>query len=219
VLVVGMGNSGTEIARDLAAVAQVTLAIRSGITAVPRYTLGVPTSYLAVAISRLPPTAQRVVRTVAGRRVRRMLRDLGLPLGPADLFPVIGLEIFDAIRSGQVAVAGGLARFQPDAVEFVDGSVARYDTVVLATGYRAALDYLAGVIDPPDDKKTRLEIRAVPTVPNLYFVGLWYDNLLGTLYIIGRQSQAVARAIHTSRATHLPDSWFTPLTPADEPSA
>ena len=216
VLVVGLGNSGAEIARDLTTTARaVTVAVRSGITIVPRLTVGIPTSYLAILLSRLPTAWVRAIRRLTARRVRRTLGSLGLPVGPADNFPVIGLELLDLIRAGQVQVAPGLTRFTPAGVCFSDGTCCPFDAVILATGYRPALDYLAATIQPPDQKKTRLDIIAAPA-PNLYLVGFWYDDLLGSLYVIGRQANAVAQAITHSRATHLPDSWFTPLTPADE---
>ncbi|MDQ2809706.1 MAG: NAD(P)/FAD-dependent oxidoreductase, partial [Chloroflexota bacterium] len=216
VLVVGLGNSGAEIARDVATSARsVTVAVRSGITIVPRLTAGIPTSYLAVGLSRLPAPWVGAIRRLTARRTRRTLGTLGLPVGPADSFPVIGLELLDLIRAGRVQIAPGLARFTADGVCFTDGTSRSFDAVILATGYRPALDYLAATIQPPDEKKTRLQISAAPA-PNLYLVGFWYDSLLGTLYVIGRQAGAVAQAIVRSRAARLPDSWFTPLTPADE---
>lgn len=216
VLVVGLGNSGAEIARDLATAARsVTVAVRSGITIVPRLTAGIPTSYLAVVLSHLPAPWIAAIRRLTARRLQHTLGALGLPVGPADSFPVIGLELLDLIRAGQVQVAPGLAHCTTDGVCFTDGTCRPFDALILATGYRPALDYLAATIQPPDQKKTRLQIRAAPA-PNLYLVGFWYDSLLGTLYVIGRQAGAVAAAIVHSRAARLPDSWFTPLTPADE---
>ncbi len=216
VLVVGLGNSGAEIARDLATAARsVTVAVRSGISIVPRRTAGVPTSYLAVALSRLPAPLVELIRRLSARRLRRTLGALGLPVGPADSFPVIGLELLDLIRAGRVQVAPGLTRFTPAGVCFSDATCRPFDAVILATGYRPALDYLAATIQPPDQKKTRLNIGDAPA-PHLYLVGFWYDSLLGTLYVIGRQAAAVAAAVARTRATHLPDAWFTPLTPADE---
>lgn len=65
VLVVGAGNSGAEIAVELADAGRaVTLAIRSGINIVPREYLGVlPIQYLGFIVRRLPP--RRAARLAA----------------------------------------------------------------------------------------------------------------------------------------------------------
>jgi cation diffusion facilitator CzcD-associated flavoprotein CzcO len=208
VLVVGMGNSGAEIARDLTPkAAQVTLSVRSGIAMVPRRLFGVPMSDWAVPLSYLPPRAIRVVRTALSWNRMRLMRRLGLPVGPADEFPVIGLEILDLIRAGRVRVARGVKRFTPDGVEFADGKQEAFDAVVLATGFRAALEYLAPYIAIPEAKKPQLDIQAAPQVPNLYFVGLYYHDLLGSLFLIRRQAREVAYRIKRSGAAHVSDAW------------
>ncbi|MGI8587688.1 MAG: flavin-containing monooxygenase [Chloroflexia bacterium] len=208
VLVVGVGNSGSEIALDLSSGgADVALAIRNGITVVPRVVGGVPVSYIALLLSYLPEQIRRAVRAPIMRRTERRLRALGLKVGSPDDFPVIGLEILDAIREERVQALGGVVGFEPDGARFEDGTFAPADAVVLATGFRPALDYLAGYIVPPDQKQARLPVRAAPEWPNLYFVGLYYDGLVGTLFQIGRQSRLVADAVKKSGAAHLPDAW------------
>lgn len=208
IVLVGLGNSGAEIALDLSTqAAEVTLAVRSGIAIVPRQTFGLSTSYWAVALSYLPsPLVRGMRRALAGPRLRQ-LRALGLPVGAPTDFPVIGLELLAAIRAGRIRVGGALASVEPGAVRFADGTRYPCDALVLATGFRPALDYLAEYITVPDQKKARLDIRAAPTVPNLYFVGLYYDDLRGTLFTIGRQACAVAWAVKHSGAAHVPDSW------------
>ena len=98
---------------------------------------------------------------------------------------------------------------------WADGLVTELDARKFDTADALRILKQITTIQPPDQKKTRLQIRDAPA-PNLYLVGFWYDSLLGTLYVIGRQAGAVAAAIVHSRAARLPDSWFTPLTPADE---
>ena len=208
VLVVGMGNSGTEIAMDLARTAhQVTLAVRSPINIVPRKMFGLPTSYVAIGLSQLPAPLVRRIRAGLGKRWTGQLHALGLEAGAPDAFPVIGLEILDTIRAGRVRVASGIDRFTPDAVRFTDGTERRFDAVVLATGFRPALDYLAGYVTPADEKQAHISVRAAPDVPNLYFVGLYYDGLRGTLYLINGQAREVARRVKRSGAARVSDSW------------
>src|SRR3954453_19872285 len=55
ILVVGAGNSGGEIAAELARVAApVSIAIRSGVVVVPREIPGIPSQYLGMLVRRLP---------------------------------------------------------------------------------------------------------------------------------------------------------------------
>jgi indole-3-pyruvate monooxygenase len=206
-LVVGMGNSGTEIGMDLATAARsVTLSVRSGIAIVPRRMAGVPTSNVALGLSYLPPRVVRPVRALLGRRWLARLAALGVPSGAADQFPVIGFEILDAIEGGRVRVAPGLAGFSEDAVLFSDGSRRAFDVVVLATGFRPALDWLEGYVAVPPDKQPRFPVQA-PGQPNLYIAGLYYDGLRGLIYTAGRQARQIAHLVKASGAAHLPDTW------------
>ena len=70
VLVVGVGNSGGEIASELAnAGARVTVAVRSGANVVPLALAGIPIQYLAFAMRGLPMGARRrIAHTMANRR-------------------------------------------------------------------------------------------------------------------------------------------------------
>ncbi len=208
VLVVGLGNSGSEIALDLARTAHsVTLAVRSPIAIVPRRIFGIPTSYLAIGLSRLPAPLVRRIRARLGRRWQAALAPLGLQAGAADQFPVIGLEILDAIRAGRVTVAPGVSAFTPEIVVFADGTERRFDAVILATGFRPNLAYLAAYLTAPDEKMARVPLVPAPGVPDLYAVGLFYDGLRGTLYQINHQAREVALRIRHSGAARLPDAW------------
>ena len=121
-----------------------------------------------------------------------------------------GDTIHNAAR--RVTVAPGITHFTPEAVGFTDGTTRRFAAVILATGFRPALDYLAAYLTPPDEKQAHLPIQPVPTLPDLYVVGQYYDGLRGALYLIGRQAQEVARRIRHSPAAHVPDSWVTAST-------
>src|SRR6185312_11313472 len=68
VLVVGAGNSGGEIASELAAAGRkVDIAIRSGVNVIPRDLAGMPTQYLAYAMRRWPRSLQRAIARAVGR--------------------------------------------------------------------------------------------------------------------------------------------------------
>ena len=148
VLVVGIGNSGAEIGSELASAGRdVTLSVRSGANVIPRSIAGVPSQYLGWAMGWLPRGAQRgVVRGtgLVGGLLRRGAS--GLPRkteadGCNDQ-PVIGRSILEHIEGERVRVVGGVEEFCGDRVRFTGGTEWSGESVVLATGYRAALEWM-----------------------------------------------------------------------------
>src|SRR6185312_15848991 len=150
VLVVGAGNSGGEIAAELAATGRaVDIAVRSGANVVPLTLLGVPIQYCAIALRKLPRPVQHAV-IVALRRIVELRRGPSpLPpaaVGPLDAIPLIGFHLIDAITAGRITVRPGIERLTEAGAVFADGSAASYDAILLATGYRAALAPLADFV-------------------------------------------------------------------------
>jgi cation diffusion facilitator CzcD-associated flavoprotein CzcO len=199
VLVVGAGNSAGEIAAELAqAGAEVTIAVRSGAVVLPRDVAGVPIQYLAVSLAKLPQSLQRAIAR-GFRRVSALLRGPAVLPRPGDSacrqVPLIGFHLTDAIRQGHVRLQPGLTEFTSDGVRFTNGTTQAFDAVILATGFRAALDMLGpavrrdrcgfafrkdGITSADDDR--------------LFFVGHNYD-LRGGLLNIGRDAGRAARRI------------------------
>jgi NAD(P)H-nitrite reductase large subunit len=109
--------------------------------------------------------------------------------------PLIGFHLVDAIRAGRVEVKGGADRFTPDGVRFADGSEAPFDDVILATGYRAAVECLGNLIEVDPCGFARRVRRVVSAnQSDLYFVGHNYDTR-GGLFNIGRDARLAARII------------------------
>jgi indole-3-pyruvate monooxygenase len=196
VLVVGAGNSAGEISVELArAGGDVTLAVRTGALVVPREIAGIPIQYFSVALASLPARFQKMAVAMTGRTA-------ALVHGPAVLppplatncpnVPLIGFHLADLLRAGTIRLKGGLAEFTTGGVRFVDGSEQPFDAVILATGYRAAVGMLRGLIRL-DDCGFALRRDKVVSVdrPGLYFVGHNYD-IRGGLFNIGRDGQLAA---------------------------
>src|SRR5690606_2942553 len=66
--------------------------------------------------------------------------------GPLDAIPLIGFHLVDAISAGRIRVRPGIASFTRTGVRFTDGSEDDFDTVILATGFRPALQPLGGLV-------------------------------------------------------------------------
>jgi cation diffusion facilitator CzcD-associated flavoprotein CzcO len=204
VLVVGAGNSAGEIATELArAGASVTLAVRTGARIVPREIAGIPIQYLALVAATLPRSAQAVITDLIARASALARGPAPIPPPPPSScphIPLIGLHLADALRAGAIRLARGIDAFTDRGVRFDDHSEAPFDAVILATGYKAALQML--------EKSVRLDAcgfaRRVDRVvsaddPTLYFVGHTYD-LRGAIFNICRDAPRAAEGITRSIA-------------------
>lgn len=200
VLLVGAGNTGAEIAVDLAeAGIATTMAIRAGANVVPRDLLGLGIQQWAHVVAALPRAVARPLSSVMlASATRRQVR-AGLPRPTHGIFdhpgvPIIGLRLLELTRAGAVQVRPGIASFTRDGVRFADGREESFDVVLLATGYRPALDWLGGSITrDASGFPSREGVRSTEQ-PNLYFVGMNY-NILGTLFNISREAPQAAAAI------------------------
>lgn len=208
ILVVGVGNSGGEIASELAHTRDgndkrtaVTVAVRSGANVVPRAIAGIPIQYLARYNRKLPRKARDAVVRAVGRIVEKRRGPPVLPPsahGPLDAIPLIGFHLVDAIRDGRIQVRGAIARLTRTGVVFADGKTPEeqpFDVVILATGFSPALAPLGQSIRV-DAKGFALRTDRVASADHdgLYFVGHNYDAT-GGLFNIARDSRLVAKRI------------------------
>ena len=208
VLVVGVGNSGGEIASEIARAGaaegrptHVTIAVRSGANVVPRDILGVPIQYLARYLRKLPRAARDVV--LAGIRRLIELRQ-GPPVlprppyGPLDAIPLIGFHLTNAIRDKLIDVRGGVERLTTTGALFADAKEPRevpFDVIILATGFASALQPFGELVRvDPKGFAVRRDLVQSADHPGLYFVGHNYDSS-GGLFNIARDAQLAAEAI------------------------
>ena len=212
VLVVGFGNTGAEIALDLAehGVA-VALSVRSPVNIVLRDVLGRPTQKTSILLGRLP--------NALGDALARLFRDLSVgdialhglersPLSPLRQLrehgktPVIDVGTLARIRSGEIGVYPALRRLVRDGAEFVDGRSWNADRVVLATGYRAAIDTLfPGIAVPLDASGLPTVLAGTGDLDGVYFVGFDTRQPGGLLRTIAHQAVAVAARIDAALAS------------------
>jgi cation diffusion facilitator CzcD-associated flavoprotein CzcO len=184
VLVVGIGNTGAEIAVDLAeqGAAFVAISIRSTPPIVPRDLLGRPVQVSGMLLSRLPPRiADRIGRTLARLTFGNLSRyGIGAPDWlpfSAKRVPVIDVGFVAALKRGAVVARPNIARFTTDGVVFTDGREEAYDAVLFATGYATGLDKLVeipGVLNEGAYPRSR---SGEPSAqPGLYFMGFLHSN-------------------------------------------
>lgn len=144
VLVVGSGNSATEVATDLATSGhvKVDLAVRTPPNILRRDAYGLPTQPLGIALRRVPA----VVVDPLGATLRRLsvpdLTEHGLPAPrrPFSQFrrtgtvPVLDHGFVAQVQAGRITVRTGVDRLDQDDVVHADGSRSRPDAVIAATG-------------------------------------------------------------------------------------
>ena len=179
VLVVGVGNSGGEIASELSAHgAHVCIAVRSGANVVPLTIGGLPVQYLSTLLRKFPRSVQEwVVDRIRRRNDARRAPVLPRPAhSPLDAIPLIGFHLVDAIAAGDVAVRPGIAGFTEQGVRYLDDRQEAFDVVILATGFRAAISPLGALVET-DARGFALRRDRVRSQAHdrLWFVGHNYD--------------------------------------------
>jgi Pyridine nucleotide-disulphide oxidoreductase len=148
VLVIGMGNTGAEIALDLAeAGARPTVSLRNGVHIVPRDLFGVPIQMVAlIATTLLPLRANDAIfpfildfalGDLSKFGIRRPAQGLLQQIQSAAKIPVIDVGTVRKIAERAIKIVPGIAEIGADGARFNDGSKGQFDAIILATGYRA----------------------------------------------------------------------------------
>lgn len=178
VVVVGLGNTGADIACELSwHAASVTLSTRSGAHVLPRYIMGRPLDTISTrASSRLPLSVQRLTYRALLRVVRGSQESYGVPTPDAPLLsqhPTVSQDLLGLVKDGQITVKGDISRFADTEVVFENGESAPADVVIYATGYNITFPFLEDSVFAVHDNKVDLYKMVVPVdLDRLYFVGL-----------------------------------------------
>jgi cation diffusion facilitator CzcD-associated flavoprotein CzcO len=204
VLVVGPGNSGAEIAADLAdAGAEVTLAVRTPPNIVRRQVLGIPTQSLTLATYPLPtPIADRVARlmqiltvgNLSGYGLKKAPRGVFSQQAYDDVTPTIDVGLIDAVRAGKITVVGAVESFTKDAVKLADGTTVSPEVVLVATGFQRGLESLVGGLGvvAPGGRPLINADEQLPGLEGLYFLG--YSNpITGNIRQVGIDAKKIAK--------------------------
>lgn len=178
VLVVGIGNSGTDIAVDATATAsRVAISTRRGAHVIPRFVLGRPTDqWTSPATAGLPlplvRTGYRLLLWLS--RGRQRPAEIPIPANPIlGEHPTMSQELPALVRAGRVTIEPDVVGFDGRTVHFADGRAEEFDVVVAATGYDIRFPFLADGLVPVTDNRIDLYRRVVhPDLPGLFFIGL-----------------------------------------------
>jgi dimethylaniline monooxygenase (N-oxide forming) len=179
VLVLGIGNSATDIAVEASRIAEKTfLAMRRGAYVMPKYLNGKPTDEAASKVLTMMPLA--VQRFVLNRMLGLTAGDMtayGLPEPDHKLLeahPTVSAELLSRLGHGDIEVKPNIDRFTGGrGIRFVDGSEEEIDLVVYCTGYKITFPFFDEEMVSAKDNRLSLYRRVVSVDhPGLYFIGL-----------------------------------------------
>ena len=182
VLVVGGGNTGFQIAKELAGSREVHLAVGTRQTPLPQRLLGRDLFWWLTKLGVLSKTVDSRI----GRRAR-------------DRDTLIGSSPRDAKRHG-VVVRPRAVGADGRTVRFADGTELEVDAVIWATGYGPDHSWIDLPIDG-DDGRLRHR-RGVSDISGLYFLGLSWQHTRGSalLGFVADDAAFIAEQIAANRA-------------------
>ena len=205
VLVVGFGNSGGEIALDLAeAGVDVALAVRGPVQILPRDLLGLPIVTWAILYQYLPARLVDLINAPILRLALGSFEKLGLrraAKGPLQMIeedgrvPLIDVGALGKIRDGSIRIRSGIDRLTSGGVVFDDGRSEDFDAIVLATGFRPDLRRLIPGVDGVFDANGMPRVTGGATdAPGLYFCGQ-IVAATGQFREIGIEAERLAKGV------------------------
>jgi cation diffusion facilitator CzcD-associated flavoprotein CzcO len=204
-LVVGCGNSGAEIALDLAErEVDVAMVVRGPVHVVPRDIGGRPTQHTNVLLSRLPLGLRD---TIAMATIGLVVGDLSRwgivrpAVGPNRMIeesgrvPILDLGTIAMVKRGRIRVLPAVQEILPDKVRFAGGSVHPFEAIIFATGYTPGLGRVIEGFETIADARGRPHRFGEETdIAGLYFVG-FKNPPTGALREIALEAPRVARSI------------------------
>lgn len=208
VLVVGVGNSGLDIAADVTPFAAETYSsARSPVLIMPRMILGVPSARIIARVARpwLPWPVQRTLMRAISRVYNGRMEQWGFVSPKTRTHPASNATYMAHVSYGKIGVKPGVAGVAGKTVQFVDGTSIEVDTVIAATGYHIDLPFLGPGLAPVADRRLEAYRRIVhPDQPGLYFIGFF--NVSGGANISMMDVQSSFLTAVVSRRLTLPST-------------
>jgi indole-3-pyruvate monooxygenase len=210
-LVLGCGNSGAEIALDLAEQGvDVAMVVRGPVHVVPRDMFGRPIQHTTVLLSHLPlGLRDAIAMGTIGLAVGNLSRwGIVRPaVGPNRMIeesgrvPILDIGTIGMVKKGKIRVLPAVQEIRPDGVCFAGGALLPFEAIVFATGYTTSLDQVIKGFATIADARGRPNRSGEETsIPGLYFVG-FRNPPTGALREIALEAPRVARSIRNALAS------------------
>ncbi|MFN8432873.1 MAG: NAD(P)-binding domain-containing protein [Anaerolineales bacterium] len=177
VLVIGAGNSGCDISVETARVSAFTaMSMRRGQYIVPKFVFGQPPDVVNGRFYWLPAWIRLPFFYLTLKLAVGSYKDYGLPQpehGILNAHVTNNSEVLYAIRHGKVHVRPAIKRFNGKQVEFTDGRVEEYDSIIAATGFKISLPFFDPNLLSIEEGVPPLYKNVFhPDHPSLFFIGL-----------------------------------------------
>lgn len=187
VLVVGVGNSGAEIALELARTHDVLLA-GSDNGVIPFRPESVPARVLLPIVGRVVFHRLLTTRTPLGRKARPKMIASGEPL--------LRVKPKDLRQAGVVRV-GRVADVEDGQPRLDDGRTVEVANVVWCTGFHPGFSWIDLPVFDDDTREPTHRSGIVEELPGLYFVGLKFLHSVSSEQIhgVGRDAARIADAV------------------------
>jgi hypothetical protein len=187
VLVVGMGNTGAEIALDLCtAGARPSISVRGGVHVAPRDLFGLPIQLVATAATKLLPDTindaifPRILDWALGypekHGLRRPEEGMLYQIKNKGRIPVLDIGTVRKIADGAINIVSGVSTVRGRHVAFANGVTGQFDAIIFATGYEPNYSDFLGS-----------EPSTSPGQSGLHFIG-FKNPVTGLLREISREA-------------------------------
>ncbi|MFD8104573.1 flavin-containing monooxygenase [Nocardia fluminea] len=208
IVVVGMGNSGLDIASELSQrflASKLFVSARRGVWVLPKYVNGQVGDRTSMP-SWIPDRIALKLKQRFVRKNRGEMSTYGLPTPdhePFEAHPSASEEFLHRAGCGDVECKPAITRLAGDTVHFADGTSEQVDVIVCATGYHISFPFFADAELVPDaaNRFPLFQMMMKPGVDNLFYLGL--AQPMPTLVNFAEQQSKLVVAYLTGRY-HLP---------------
>lgn len=206
VMVVGIGNSGSQIAVDVSHAAEQTfISTRRGVYILPHYICGLRFDNLFGFVEWwwihkvLPWPVLHWISTVSYKLFLAKNKRFGLPTPDHKMFealPTLSENFFNRIGDGRLVVKPEVERIEGKTVHFKDGSQEEMDAIIYSTGFDLDFPFFKSESLKLRDNRVPLFKRIFSTqYPDVCFIGLFQAVTFGFLHMMEHQSRLVAAYI------------------------
>ncbi len=206
VLVIGMGNTGAELALDLSEHdCETYISVRGPVSIVPRDLNGRPVQLTSIQLAKIPfGIGDWLGNFIRGIYLGDLTKyGLNAPkLSPAKQLkvtgktPVVDIGTVNQIKAGKIIVKPEIQSFTSNGILFKNGTKLAVDAVILATGYRANVeDFIADTSGLLNQDNLPKQSIFDGKNKGLYFIGFDNYKLGGILGIIQSESLRIVEHI------------------------
>jgi indole-3-pyruvate monooxygenase len=200
VLIVGMGNTGAEIALDLSENGiEPTISVRNGVHIVPRDLFGLPIQVVAALATKFMPRSINdaifpfildfALGNLSKYGITRPRQGILEQIDKAGKIPVLDIGTAKRIQEGKIKVRPGVSTITANSVIFNDGEKSRFDAIIFATGYRPSYPDFLGANEVRGGGAFPVNVH-----PTMFLVG-FRNPVTGLIHDISKEAKKVARDI------------------------